>query len=72
MGFYHVVEGGGLDVYVSDGYVVAGGWGHVRTLLWGVELCPWVDYEEAATLALDVFYKDVLIVLGGIGAHLEP
>ena len=72
VGSAHVekVLGGHLDV--ADGDVVALRQGHVLTILGLEELCPGTDDEERAALALDVLDGNVLVVLGGIGTHLQP
>ena len=64
------VFSGHLDV--TDGDVVALRQGHVLTVLRLEELRPGADNEERAALAGDVLDGDVFIVLGRVGAHLEP
>ena len=62
----------GVHADVTDSDVVTLRQWHVFTLSRFEELCPGTYYEEGAALACDVFHGDVLVVLGGVGSHLEP
>lgn len=68
----HVEEVLRVHLDVADGDVIALRQRHVGTVLGLEELRPGADDEERTTLALDVLDGDILIVLRGIGTHLEP
>ena len=61
-----------LDLGVADGDVVAGGEGHVGTVLGFEELGPGAHHKETAAVAAHILDGHILIVLGGVGTHLEP
>lgn len=68
----NVQHGGSLDLNVPHDNVVAAGERHVVALLCLEELRPRVNEEETTTMTRDVLYQDILIVLGRVGAHLQP
>ena len=52
--------------------MMTGGEGFVVTFLFLIELCPGAHDKKLITLSLHIFDGDILIMLGGIGTHLQP